>query len=256
MLRWEDCRVDMNEEISGKGKTNYIREFLSIELSNLKERAEVLSSFSHGATIGEAREALLRDLIRRLLPERYGLVSGIVTDIFGNQSPQLDAVVIDRSVIPPIMLAGESAAIPIEAAVLSIEIKTTVNPSALEQIRRQADALQNMFKQIKGTQSLPLSLFGLKSDISSEFVKDFMIRYPRFVSACVLSDWTLLLMQNGVQTVIPHPDSEHLPGIAYMGMTIAILDEACKTRNIESPSGLWKTYLMGPDMWNERLQRF
>jgi len=244
---------EADQELTGEGRTNYFRESLVAELRTLKDRSDALALLAHGGTAGTAREGIVHGLLKRLLPERYGLVTGVLIDVLGNQSPQLDAVVIDRSVIPPVMLSGNEATIPVEAGVMAIEVKTTVDRACLDQLRRQAEAMDGMYTQLEGSQSLPLSLFGLDSRLKKEEVKCFMMQCRRLVSACVLSRWTLLSKEGGIECITPNDDSEYLPEIAYLGMTVAALDQVCITRRISTSSELWKTYLIGPDKWNGRL---
>ena len=240
------------ESITGEGKTNYFRETMVALLTSLLERSVALQKLSHGPTVGETREALLRELISALLPARYGLVSGVLSDVLGNQSAQFDAVIVDHSVVPPFMLHGESSVIPVEAAVIAFEFKTVVKSETLDQIRSQVASLLQLATQLTGEHRVPLSLLALDSALSVETVAASMGQIPNLVSACVLSKWAILARVTGPQIILTRAESKHLPDLAYLSMTVGALDAICATRRIEAPSSLWQTYLIGPDMWNGR----
>jgi hypothetical protein len=108
-----------------------------------------LASARHAAAIkhpglkGEVREILVRELLRPLLPPTFSFGTGKIIDSHGAESDQIDVVVYDRAVMPP-MLFAETALLglfPIEACVYAIEVKSEATPATWREASENAASL-------------------------------------------------------------------------------------------------------------------
>lgn len=102
-----------------------VADFL-LELRNLEARRLAGVTITHGPTIGAMYEGLSRDLLERAIPSALGLrlVNGFVTDGLGNQSGQIDCM----------LVRGEGSQLPytdshlwhVKDVVAVLEIKKTL----------------------------------------------------------------------------------------------------------------------------------
>src|SRR5262245_38744602 len=70
--------------------------------------------FRHAGVKGEGNESVLRDLLRRFLPRRYGIGTGIVIDRTGKQSRQCDIVLYERQLYPSLLALTSVHLFPVD----------------------------------------------------------------------------------------------------------------------------------------------
>jgi Domain of unknown function (DUF6602) len=86
--------------------------------------ARAVSTLSHQGVKGAVREVLLRELFRPLLPRDMGVGTGQIATSSGDLSPQLDVIIYDRRILPPVLFEAVLGVFPIEAVLATIEVKT------------------------------------------------------------------------------------------------------------------------------------
>ena len=99
----------------------------------LQSDSEVLSHIEHMATRGAGREDKLRLYIKDLLPQKFSVGNGIITDVNGTQSKQQDFFVYDAFNSPVFLKYETSIVIPVESVYATVEIKSTLNKNTLSQ---------------------------------------------------------------------------------------------------------------------------
>jgi hypothetical protein len=78
-------------------------------------------------------EILVRDLFRPLLPAHIGVGAGHIIDSNSvAQSKEMDVIIYDRSIIPPVLIDGELGFFPIESVLYVIEVKTKLSAAELK----------------------------------------------------------------------------------------------------------------------------
>lgn len=82
----------------------------------------------HRGTKGEAREAAVQAAFRPHIPTRYGLSTGLVVNLAGEQSKQQDVIVSDGIENSPFIAEGGITMQPIEAVVATLEVKSVATP--------------------------------------------------------------------------------------------------------------------------------
>jgi len=120
---------------------NLIKTLIQAEIARIETFSSSLDQVQHPGTIGDTREALLRELLNRLLPKRYDIVKGFIVDSNGRQTPQLDAIIVERDVLPPYLLPSDAAIVPIEAALAAVEVKSRIDRSTFQQLLAQQNAV-------------------------------------------------------------------------------------------------------------------
>lgn len=143
---------------------NLIQERLFNQAADLLRTLQSAASIPHGVTVGQIREAALRNSFDSLVPPNLSSYTGFVLDAYGVITPQLDIIFARQESLSPILLQGDSALIPVETYAFSIEVKSTLKKEHLDpQIKSQVKRLQEM----RYTLSMPMPVSN--SSISSVF---------------------------------------------------------------------------------------
>jgi len=94
---------------------------------------EVTSHIDHMGLRGSARENILREYIKQLLPKKFAVGSGIITDANGTQSRQQDFIIYDAFNSPSFLqMDSLSTVLPIESVYSTIEVKSRLTKDELE----------------------------------------------------------------------------------------------------------------------------
>src|SRR5262245_11761145 len=99
------------------------RDLILVHAEAAVSGARTAASINHPVLKGELCEIVMRDLLRPLLPADIALGTGVIVTANNIQSPQQDVLLIDRSIVPPVVFEGATGIFPIESVLLAIEIK-------------------------------------------------------------------------------------------------------------------------------------
>nr|MBV6629287.1 hypothetical protein [Oceanococcus sp. HetDA_MAG_MS8] len=113
------------------------------ELLRVMAEFKETHEFRHAQTKGNEREKPVRRLFERLLPEPYTAVGAEIIDVSGARSHQHD-VVIFNSHKNPAFIDGESALLPAEAALIVVEVKSTLTSEELRKSFVSANQLKRL----------------------------------------------------------------------------------------------------------------
>lgn len=94
---------------------------------------EVTNHIEHMGLRGSSRENILRKYIRQLLPQKFSVGSGIITDVNGIQSRQQDFFVYDAFNSPIFLNMESSSVIPVESVYATVEVKSRLTKETLRQ---------------------------------------------------------------------------------------------------------------------------
>lgn len=103
--------------------------------------AKAAQAINHNGLKGELRETVVHDLSRPLLPYNIGIGSGQIVSAENQTSKQMDVVVFDNGIIPPVLSQRQSCLFSVEAALLSIEVKSVLS---LSELRKSHNAALNL----------------------------------------------------------------------------------------------------------------
>jgi len=116
-----------------KDGTRFLQDAFSLEQKLLQVKLELSSqSVTHPGTLGEVNENYFIDVLRKYLPRRYAVDTGIVIDNTGSTSHQIDVIVYDNQYTPTLLDQKSHRFIPVEAVYGVFEVKPTINKSCLE----------------------------------------------------------------------------------------------------------------------------
>lgn len=96
-------------------------------MNSLRGDATINGLFEHQGLKGNGNEAILRELLQKYLPRKYGVGSGVVVDHLGNQSKQCDLIIYDAVQYPALLSLSNVHFFPVETVYATIEVKTTLN---------------------------------------------------------------------------------------------------------------------------------
>lgn len=115
---------------------------IAVELNAIKNRVRNLIP-NHWATDGGFKEAALRQVIRRHLPESLQVGTGFIVDDHGNCSTQIDILIVDRA-YSTLFKEGDSLIVAPDGVRGIIECKTTLQGpqevgEAISKLRRNIE---------------------------------------------------------------------------------------------------------------------
>jgi hypothetical protein len=129
--------------------------------------ARAVTKIPHHGTVGEIREILVRELFRPLLPPHFRVATGHLFDKTNRVSFQVDIIIFDRSLAPPIMFENLGL-FPIECSLFVIEVKTKLTLAELKRSHKNALAISR-FVYSRQPDNYPLTryaLFAFSSNLS------------------------------------------------------------------------------------------
>jgi hypothetical protein len=124
-------------------------------------RAKDAKEYEHHGLRGRAREIFLRDLLRPFLNPRFDTCTGVVVDSEGHQSNQIDIIIYDKSLLPPILLTPEEGIVPCESTLATIEIKSKLMSDELRKAvvnARSVKALRPQYYEPNPTTEMKTSI--------------------------------------------------------------------------------------------------
>jgi hypothetical protein len=113
---------------------NVIEEYYRGIYQHIRGEVNSINSlFQHQGVKGEGNETLLRDLLSRFIPERYGIGTGVIIDRFGKQSKQIDIVIYDKFFYPSLLSLATVHFFPIDIVYATVEVKTILTSGSAKE---------------------------------------------------------------------------------------------------------------------------
>ena len=116
-----------------------IEERVDVFRSAFAQRAKVLfrdddkrNRLRHPGEFGTYREAIVRDFLHSFLPQRLAIDTGFVVNALGETSGQIDLVVYDPSLTPPLESKNRQRFFPVETVIAAGEVRSNVNRCQFE----------------------------------------------------------------------------------------------------------------------------
>ncbi|HOB74124.1 MAG TPA: hypothetical protein PKG54_06325 [Phycisphaerae bacterium] len=135
--------------------------------SRLKAAQKIVS---HTGTRGSLAEALLRELIREFLPQRWGVGTGFIMSADRQRSNQVDVLIYDQFAASPIYRDGELVILSPKAAKVAVEVKSYLNKDEIEKAMNNIWSVKTVDSNAKG---LIFSYDGVQATTFVEHVKNW-----------------------------------------------------------------------------------
>lgn len=113
------------------------------------ELEHINSILEHQGEKGSQNEQLMIRLLRKFLPKRFSIGSGIVIDSDGTQSKQCDIIIYDNVYHPDIFGLRSSVIFPVETVYATIEVKTTLRRGDIKTAIENIESVKKL-KYIEG----------------------------------------------------------------------------------------------------------
>jgi hypothetical protein len=123
-----------------KKMPDFLRRYYAAIEQQLRSEVSIINQLlGHPGLKGAGNEAILRDLIKRFIPKKYDVDTGVIIDRTGRQSKQCDVVIYDALSYPALLSLTSVHLFPVDIVYATIEIKTTLDSEkaqlALDNIR-------------------------------------------------------------------------------------------------------------------------
>lgn len=123
----------------------FLREAFTLEQKLLEVKLELSArSVTHPGVLGEVNESYFIEVLRKYLPKRYAVDTGIVTDSLGNTSDQIDVVVYDNQYTPTLLDQQNHRFIPAEAVYAVLEVKPTIDKAYVKYAGQKAASVRGL----------------------------------------------------------------------------------------------------------------
>lgn len=110
----------------------------------LKAQSQMTKGIAqHKVVLGDAREAFVREVLGKFLPENITIGTGEIVDSQGGRSKQID-LVIYRNDFPVLRTGGESNVYLVEGVIAAIEIKSNLNKQELFKALDNSKSVKNL----------------------------------------------------------------------------------------------------------------
>ncbi|QGH30804.1 DUF6602 domain-containing protein [Kluyvera intermedia] len=186
---------------------NQYQALLRSKVQSAMAQAKAAAGFSHQGVKGTVLEILVSQLFRPLLPADIGMGTGQIIDSYtGKMSNQIDIILYDKAILPPIIFDANTGLFPIESVLYTIEVKTTLNSKELTTAHESAKTIRQDFSYRPGLKDINNNelnhsiekaisvVFALKSDLKKDGISEAE-RYKkvfkennRFISAICVAD--------------------------------------------------------------------
>lgn len=123
----------------------FLSEALALEQSVLAAQLNLsLQSITHSGSMGEVNEEHFISLLRRYLPNRYGVEQGVVIDSTGATSEQIDIIIYDPQYTPPLLDQQTHRYVLAEAVYAVLEVKSAINKVNLRYAANKARSVRRL----------------------------------------------------------------------------------------------------------------
>lgn len=227
---------------------NPIQELIQSQIQILLERSKSVECLEHNLTKGALREKYLIEFFRGLIPEAFSITSGVVCDAKGRNSSQLDFIIKDSKTLPTLLIMENVSVVPVESVHLLAEIKTTLRSKDLEQVKASRYSfnmleLATVSDNVQDKVKIPTVILAFNNEVSKETLKSWMVENGDIVSICVVGDFCLSKVNNGIEcykSVIGKP--EHWETLVF---SIQLFNWLQESLSINRGKPLWWAYLEG-----------
>lgn len=137
----------------GKTTKEYKIPYLAAVYRQINDMIEVKSKGSklmnHSLEEGLSNEEIIRKTLRRILPRRYGIGKGKVTNTEGDMSKQCDVIIYDALSCPNLFVDDHmNQILPLEGVYAVIEVKTRLTASKIEESFDQIYSVKSLSNEI------------------------------------------------------------------------------------------------------------
>lgn len=235
--------------------SNPIQSIVRARLAALMAKSNEAESVEHMGLRGQLREKYLIEFFRDVIPQQLSVTSGIVCDASGATSRQMDFIITDNHFLPAMALNDDISIVPVEAAFMTAEIKSTLTSDGLAQVLQQVEGLRHLrFSNSSHTNSnndvtkslvkFPSVILAYQCNVSRKRLVKFLTDSPLTIGICVIGQFSLLKMRpQGTIFIEPDPQKGSFwESLVFIGKLYHALNEVAYSRTTQ-PN--WDLYMQG-----------
>ena len=112
------------------------------------------SSIKHSLQKGRLREIVVSELILPFLTPHTKVATGTIVDHYGNQSGEIDIILYDERITPPVLLTASEGIVPCHSVLATMDVKVGLNKTELKKAVENARSVKLLRYEYE---NLPLS---------------------------------------------------------------------------------------------------
>jgi hypothetical protein len=112
------------------------------------------SSIEHSLKKGRLREIVVSELILPFLAPHTKVATGTIVDHYGNQSNEIDVILYDERITPPVLLTSSEGIVPCHSVLATVDVKVGLNKTELKKAVENARSVKLLKYEYE---NLPLS---------------------------------------------------------------------------------------------------
>ena len=235
-------------------RTNPIQNLVRARLAALQAKFEESATMAHMGLRGQLREGYLIDFFRDVIPQGLQVTSGMICDASDATSRQLDFIVVDPKLLPSMALSADVSIVPVEAALLTAEIKSTLHGDALKQVTAQQRGIADLryshradnasMSVSPGKLIIPSVVLAYECQVAENTLRQFMLENPDMLGICSIGKHAFLRLGPEEVTIVEAAEEKgkFWETLVFVGKLYHALLEVSFMRAIR-PN--WDQYMQG-----------
>ncbi|MES1246187.1 MAG: DUF6602 domain-containing protein, partial [Actinomycetota bacterium] len=178
------------------------RDHFTARIKHAVDQARAAGRIEHRGIAGQVRELLVAEILRPALPPHIGIETGVaMVDHVGGESPEIDVVVYDESVLAPLFYNDRPKVVPVDACIYAIEVKTRLTATEVSDTLAKAERIaglsyvEELMESGRPYSRVVTALFAFNSDLTGPGADDVQRitdrrgahRHPEI--ACIEGQW-------------------------------------------------------------------
>lgn len=127
-----------------RNRVNLRQLFLGLQREMIAQLETARANIPHATIMGKVTEDSWLNLLKKHLPSRYMVSGGLVIDVDGNVSDQIDVIVFDRHYSPLVLKQEDVVYIPAESVYAVFEVKPEISKSTIEYAGKKARSVRRL----------------------------------------------------------------------------------------------------------------
>jgi len=123
---------------------SYYRQVAIHNIEKAAAAANSSSSIQHSLQKGRLREIVVSELIQPFLTPHTKVSGGRIVDHYGNQSNDIDIILYDERITPPVLLTASEGIIPCHSVLAIIEVNGSLNRTELKKAVENARSVKSL----------------------------------------------------------------------------------------------------------------
>lgn len=125
----------------------FLKQSFSLQQTVLKAHLDFsAATITHNGTMGDVNEQHFINIIKKYLPDRYAVDTGIVIDSQGKTSDQIDVIIFDNQYTPTLLDQQGHRFIPAESVYAVLEVKPKINKEYLDYAGEKASSVRSLHR--------------------------------------------------------------------------------------------------------------